>query len=382
MSPSPAPTGATTGAAERPATGRHHRVDRRTGSGDGRNIPVDTLRGVACLFLVTFHVIGHTATEGIQVADDSALRYYTDSVDYLRMPLFTLLSGLVYAWRPLGDVHGYGTFMAKKARRLLVPYIVFVPAIGITQTVLDSTNTSREFEPLTWLLYSLSPYWFLLTTFWIFAVVALLDSLGLLSSRVNFAVLFLASVAVVLFTTTESFRVLQLGQALTLAPFFLAGVGMVRFSLFPSRTGVKVALTAVLLAVIVAVQLSLNGFFSNFGAFSDSGPVDSRHSVLGIALGVLFPLVFLSWNLSSRALAWIGRYSSGIFLLHSFAIGGSRVILGALGVESQPVEFVVLSIAGVGLSILGVVLLRKVAVGRLVLGENMTKKTPTTAKTA
>ncbi|MGO1665278.1 MAG: acyltransferase family protein, partial [Micrococcaceae bacterium] len=261
MSPSPAPTGATTGAAERPATGRHHRVDRRTGSGDGRNIPVDTLRGVACLFLVTFHVIGHTATAGIQVADDSALRYYTDSVDYLRMPLFTLLSGLVYAWRPLGDVHGYGTFMAKKARRLLVPYIVFVPAIGITQTVLDSTNTSREFEPLTWLLYSLSPYWFLLTTFWIFAVVALLDSLGLLSSRVNFAVLFLASVAVVLFTTTESFRVLQLGQALTLAPFFLAGVGMVRFSLFPSRTGVKVALTAVLLAVIVAVQLSLNGFF-------------------------------------------------------------------------------------------------------------------------
>lgn len=376
MSPSPAPTGVTTGAATRPATGRHRRVDRRTGSGGGRNIPVDTLRGVACLFLVTFHVIGHTATEGIQVADDSALRYYTDSVDYLRMPLFTLLSGLVYAWRPLGDVHGYGTFMAKKARRLLVPYIVFVPAIGITQTVLDSTNTSREFEPLTWLLYSLSPYWFLLTTFWIFAVVALLDSLGLLSSRVNFAVLFLASVAVVLFTTTESFRVLQLGQALTLAPFFLAGVGMVRFSLFPSRTGVKVALTAVLLAVIVAVQLSLNGFFS------DSGPVDSRHSVLGIALGVLFPLVFLSWNLSSRALAWIGGYSSGIFLLHSFAIGGSRVILGALGVESQPVEFVVLSIAGVGLSILGVVLLRKVAVGRLVLGENMTKKTPAKAKTA
>ena len=205
--------------------------------------------GVACLFLVTFPVIGHTATAGIPVADDSALRYYTDSVDYLRMPLFTLLSGLVYAWRPLCDVHGYGTFMAKKARRLVVPYIVFVPAIGITQTVLDSTNTSREFEPLTWLLYSLSPYWFLLTTFWIFAVVALLDSLGLLSSRVNFAVLFLASVAVVLFTTTESFRVLQLGQALTLAPFFLAGVGMVRFSLFPSRTGAKVALTAVLLAV-------------------------------------------------------------------------------------------------------------------------------------
>ncbi|HIW91038.1 MAG TPA: acyltransferase [Candidatus Corynebacterium avicola] len=376
MSPHPSPTGVTTGTGTRPDGGRHRQDDRPAGGGTtgasrGRNIPVDTLRGVACLFLVTFHVIGFSASDGIQVADDSAFRYYTDSVDYLRMPLFTLVSGLVYAWRPLGDVHGYGKFMAKKARRLLVPYIVFVPAIGVTQAVLDSTNSSRELEPLSWLLYSLSPYWFLLTSFWIFAVVALLDSFDLLSSRVNFAALFLASVAVVLFTTTEDFRVLQLGQALTLAPFFLAGVAMYRFSLFPRRTSVKIVLTAVLLVVVVAVQISLNDLG---GVFDGFGPFDSRHSVLGITLGILFPLVFLSWSLSSRWLAWIGGYSSGIFLLHSFAIGGSRAILGILGLDSRPVEFVVLSIAGVGLSIIGVILLRKVAVGRLVLGENMKVK--------
>lgn len=329
-----------------------------------RNLPVDTLRGVACLFLVTFHVIGYNAADGIQVGDDSALRYYTDSVDYLRMPLFTLLAGLVYAWRPLTDVSGYRSFMGKKARRLLVPYVIFVPAIGLTQVYLTGTNSTRDLDPVHWLLYSLSPYWFLLTTFWIFAVVALLDSRRLLSTRLNFTLLFTASLVVVVLTQTEYFRFLQLGQTLTLAPFFLAGVSLTRFSLIPTNRAVLAGCTVLLVVVAVAVQFSLAGAFPGI-----DGAFDSRHSLVGIALGILFPLVFLGWKLADRRLAWIGGYSSGIFLLHSFAIGACRAVASAAGVTSVPVLFVALTVGGVGLSILGVVVLRKFRVGRVVLGE-------------
>ncbi|MEY8565660.1 acyltransferase [Corynebacterium sp.] len=332
-----------------------------------RNLPVDTLRGVACLLLVSFHVIGYDSTDGLHVADDSALRYYTDSVDYLRMPLFTLLSGLVYAWRPLHAPGGYLTFMGKKARRLLVPYVIFVPAIGLTQVYLDGTNSSRDLDPLNWLLFSLSPYWFLLTTFWFFAVVALADSRSLLSSRLTFGVVFCASLAVVLVTHTEQFRFLQVGQALTLAPFFLAGVAMSRFSLVPTTPATRWGSTAVLVLAAVVVQLALTGAMPG-----TDGAFDSRHSLVGVGLGILFPLVFLGWSLANRQLAWIGGYSSGIFLLHSFAIGAVRVLTDASGLTdavSPPVLVVGLTVGGVALSILGVTVLRRWRVGRVVLGE-------------
>lgn len=330
-----------------------------------RNVPVDTLRGLACILLVTFHVIGDNASAGIHVGDDSAWRYYTESVEYLRMPLFTLLSGLVYAWRPLADPSKYRDFMTKKARRLLVPYVIFVPLLGLTQMVAPDVNGTVEFEPLNWLMYSLSPYWFLLTTFWMFAVVALADSYGLLRSPWVFGGVFLTLSAVVILVDTGNLRVLQFGQALTLFPFFLAGVGIHRFRLLPRSVPAALYWTVALVALIVAAQLSLNGQLPEF---------DSRHSVVGIALGIVFPVTFLGWSLKSRALAWIGAYSSGIFLLHSFAIGFFRALTGAAGIEADVPRFIILSLGGLFGSVLGIIILRRfrigpVMVGRIMLGE-------------
>lgn len=347
-----APASATT------PSGRHRKSQTR-------NIPVDTLRGLACILLVTFHVIGDNAAAGIHVSDDSAWRYYTESVEYLRMPLFTLLSGLVYAWRPLAEPSRYRDFMTKKARRLLVPYVIFVPLLGLTQMVAPDVNGTVEFEPLSWLVYSLSPYWFLLTTFWMFAVVALADSYGLLRSPWVFAGVFLTFSAIVVLVDTGGLRAFQLGQALTLFPFFLAGIGIHRFRLIPRSVTVAMCWTVGLVALIVAVQLSLNDHLPEF---------DSRHSVVGIALGIVFPVTFLGWSLQSRALAWIGGYSSGIFLLHSFAIGFFRALTGAVGIDSDIPQFILLSLGGLFGSVLGVIILRRfrigpVMVGRIMLGE-------------
>ena len=330
-----------------------------------RNIPVDTLRGIACIFLVTFHVIGDTSSAGIHVADDSAFRYYTDSVVYLRMPLFTLLSGMVYAWRPLRDTRRYPDFMRKKARRLLVPYVIFVPVLGFTQMVAPGVNGSVDFEPVNWLLTSLGPYWFLLTTFWMFAVVALLDSYRLLESPLVFGALFVAVLAVVAAVHTEGFDFLQLGQALSRFPFFLAGMAFHRFRLIPGRAATIAAVTVLLVALVVVVQLAVRGTI---------GDMDSRHNIVGIALGIVFPLAFLSWKLQSHLLAWIGGYSSGIFLLHSFAVGFFRAVLDALGVEADTPLFILASLGGLFGSIFGVWLLRKVTVGKIILGEKTAKK--------
>ncbi|MGP5182703.1 acyltransferase family protein [Corynebacterium variabile] len=344
------------------SAGRHRRMS-------GRNLPVDTLRGIACILLVTFHVIGDKSTAGIHVADDSVFRWYCDSVQYLRMPLFIFLSGLVYAWRPLSDISAYPAFMRKKARRLLVPYVIFVPAIGVTQSMAPEVNSTIDTNPLLWLINSLSPYWFLLSTFWLFAVVALLDSVNKLHSPWFFGVLFAAVTIISLVSSPEDFETLQLGTALSFFPFFLAGIAAVRFQLIPRRLWIIVLTASVVIALMVVVQFSLAGYL---------GPIETRHSVMGIAIGILFPIVFLSLSLSSRSLAWIGGYSSGIYLLHPFAIGFFRASTSAAGIDADLPRFIILSLGGLFASILGIIVLRHVRIGpaqigKFILGEKAGK---------
>uniref|UniRef100_UPI0025D81B58 acyltransferase family protein n=1 Tax=uncultured Microbacterium sp. TaxID=191216 RepID=UPI0025D81B58 len=126
---------------------------------------------------------GHNASAGIHVPDDSAFSWYVEAFTALRMPLFSFLTGFIYSWRLVHDLRLYPRILAKKARRLLVPYVVFIPIIGVAQSVVDEANNPTTRPPLEWFLNALSPYWFLLATFWIFAVIALLDATTLLRAH-------------------------------------------------------------------------------------------------------------------------------------------------------------------------------------------------------
>lgn len=67
-----------------------------------RDVPIDSLRGVAILLMVAGHVIGADESLGMGVGPHSGWRFGYDLLVDLRMPLFTALSGLVYGLRPLG----------------------------------------------------------------------------------------------------------------------------------------------------------------------------------------------------------------------------------------------------------------------------------------
>lgn len=51
-----------------------------------KDASIETLRGLACILLVAFHVIGENRHGGLHVPDDSTFRWYADSFAYLRMP--------------------------------------------------------------------------------------------------------------------------------------------------------------------------------------------------------------------------------------------------------------------------------------------------------
>jgi len=61
-----------------------------------KNHSIETMRGLACLMLVAYHVIGSNGSNGLQVPDNGIVRHICDVLSYLRMPLFAFISGYVY----------------------------------------------------------------------------------------------------------------------------------------------------------------------------------------------------------------------------------------------------------------------------------------------
>ena len=83
---------------------------------------VQTLRGIACVLVVAVHTVGWRATTGMHVDEDTFYRNLVDLFAPLRMPLFTFLSGFVYAYFPVvtGRVAPFAT---KKLRRVGLPLL-------------------------------------------------------------------------------------------------------------------------------------------------------------------------------------------------------------------------------------------------------------------
>ncbi|WP_062296279.1 acyltransferase family protein [Demequina maris] len=328
----------------------------------GRDKVVDSLRGIACILLVTLHVAQNRWGEA------DWLEWYGDTFIYIRMPLFAFLSGVVYAWRPLTDVSHYGTYLGKKVRRLLIPYAIFVPLIGLTQVLLDY-GTPPPSAIYDWFLYSLPPYWFLLATFWVYAVVALMDTYKLLDTKLKMGVLFGLLLAVnIIFNMQDATGFLQFTSAVYLGLFFVAGMAATRFGWKNiGLTGAWI-MTGATVALFIYTQFAVNGVW----AAADN----QRQDPLGIALGIAFPLAFIAFGRSNNFLAWVGGYSYGIFLLHPFAVAATAGALKIVGFQALAPSLVIMSITGLFGSILGVIVLRKVAVGRIMLGERGRKPAP------
>ena len=87
-----------------------------------KDLSIETLRGLAIILVVMGHVIGSDNTGGMRVEDDSFLRHLYFTFQYLRMPLFTVISGWVYALRPAG-MNNLLDFNIKKVRRIILPLI-------------------------------------------------------------------------------------------------------------------------------------------------------------------------------------------------------------------------------------------------------------------
>ncbi len=325
-------------------------------AGTSRKLSIDTLRGLACILLVAFHVIGHDSTAGLRLPHEHVLPQINDALALLRMPLFSLLSGFVYAWRPYSGQPE--VFVKAKVRRLIVPLLL----VGTFFAVLQASTPGANGGHYDWRLLHIVPvahFWFLESLFIIFMLVIVLERFGLLATPGRFALVWLASAGIFLLDPLPIY--LGLEGATYLMPFFLLGLASNRFGERLPRGVVLLSTGAVLVALVLYVGLVVR-------------MLPNRIEPVALAISVCAGVFLLRSQFEVRWLAWIGVYSFAIYLFHSMFSAASRIVLLNIGVQSVPLLFTLGLLAGVSGPIVVAMILHRVPGGHLPLGESKPKR--------
>ncbi|TWI56587.1 fucose 4-O-acetylase-like acetyltransferase [Pseudomonas duriflava] len=308
-----------------------------------KDLRIETIRGLALFLMVAGHVIGSSGDQGMKVSDDSFLRYLYDSLVYIRMPLFTAISGYVYALRPVTESSILMRFYQGKFKRILIPMIVVSTLFFVMQSLVPNTNTKPQWSDIFSIyFFSYAHFWFLQSIFCIFLVVAVIEKIGLLSSIRNYLVIM--AIGIVASLNYESFpEFFCFYKAVQLFPFFLLGLGLYRYSdqLVTIKKQVTIALCLLVLVVIDQAYLFDQIDFS-----------DSEMSLIGTALGLTAIYMIITKRIYFKPLAWLGYFSFEIYLFHVFGTAGSRIVLNKLSIHDPWIMFTVSMVLGLLLPVM------------------------------
>jgi fucose 4-O-acetylase-like acetyltransferase len=323
-----------------------------------KDLRIDTLRGLACIFLVLFHIIGAGSQSGLKI-EDGLIRNMNDLLGYVRMPLFTFLSGFVYAIRPFSS--DSGAFIKGKMRRLLLPMLIVGTLYAVIQSLVPGTNRGVD----DWSMLHILPvahFWFVEALFIIFIAVMLLEKINAFATPLSTAVVL--AVACALFLSPLNTRYFAGSGAIYLLPYFLAGMYINRFTITGSR-----AVGAVLLAA-VAVALYIK--YPQFNASKYNR--DFFELLVGIT--ACLSLYFIGFK--HLALSKLGQYSYAIYIFHVFFTAACRIVLYRLGIHDDTVVICLSLIGGlVGPVIIALIVDKNSYSRTLLLGKRFDKKIPT-----
>lgn len=302
-----------------------------------RHMGIDTLRGLACLLLVGLHVIGEAPEHGLRVADDHPLAIFTGLFFHLRMPLFAMLSGFVYAWRPVqpGQVGG---FLTGKLQRLGLPLLFAAGAFALVNTVLGG---AFAVEPaMFWTIY-VTPYaqfWFLQAILLLFIVIAVADAL-FPKAPLNVAVgMLVIGGALFLSPLGREVEIMSLDRAIYLAPFFAFGIVLNRVGDPAPKMLVNALIFGTALLFIVNALVVI----------TDPVAPMLRRTALGLSFGLCFSGLLILRHVSMGWLAWVGTFSFTIYLYHMFPVMALQMAYNFTGMPNPYLGLALGLFAGIG----------------------------------
>jgi len=290
-------------------------------------LSVQSLRGFACLLLVSYHILGSSPYQGLQI-QAGWLRTLNDALGTVRMPLFALIAGALYACSRLRGA----SLLVDKFQRLLLPMLTVGTLFALLQYAVPGSN--YPVKDLRFLhIAPVAHYWFLESLFLIFCLMALLDGANALKKPETWMLVFLLSVVVYLMH--PGFIWFGVLGAIYLLPYFLVGLALVCFQWDASPHSAAWG-TVLLLGggVLVGVDLWFGDFTHRF----DPGM---------LILGLIFSSALWLRPLRHPWLARLGDYSYAIFLFHVFFTAATRMALKALDLNAVPLHFACALLLGI-----------------------------------
>jgi peptidoglycan/LPS O-acetylase OafA/YrhL len=300
---------------------------------------VQTLRGIACLLLVAFHAVGSTAASGLHVGDDSLFRMFTNLFVHIRMPLFTFLSGFVYACRPLRGGRAW-YFSKQKLRRLGIPLVVSATVLYVLHRGMHH-EVPRLGQMWTIFVYPYWHLWFVQALLLVFLLLVVLETVGALATISRYTVVLGISVGLYFLGQFEGRDPFGVHNATYLLPFFLWGLGAHRYRrLFQSKGAL--VWTA---GCFVAAQ----GFHTWHVLTQAPAPIDpvGHRSAMNLLIGMSASLTALQLLPRSRPLERIGGASYPIYLYHPVFVAAMLFLAGTHVGDHPGLVFLVALAAGV-----------------------------------
>lgn len=302
---------------------------------------VDTLRGLACLLLVAFRVIGDNPSNGLRLEPDHALAMSEAMAVHFRLPLFAAIAGFVYAFRPAAPGR-LGGFAAGKLKRLAIPAAFAITCFWAMNTVFGGGYAVPPGQVYEIWLFAYAHFWFIQAILILFLIAAAVDVA--LSRRPLLAAGLMLTVSVALFLSplAAETRVLSLGQMIYIAPFFVFGILLNRL---PGALPGRIA------PVIALVALGMFGWHV-MDVLADPGAALERRALTSLVAGAVISAALILYRFPVAPLAWAGRYSFTIYLYHFFPILILQRVWEMAGVRPAWIGFAVGMAAGVFLPVL------------------------------
>ncbi|MBN2530561.1 MAG: acyltransferase [Deltaproteobacteria bacterium] len=279
-------------------------MTRNTGHRD-RDLSIETLRGLGILLVVILHSVNADA--------GGAYHYFTFCFDYLTMPLFTAISGYVYAMRPVQPTN-MKRFVSSKTRRIILPLL----SVATLQYFL-STFISGQSASGWWRIYFVGygQFWFLESLLLVFLVVAILDVLNTLDSFIVLSLLILLTGLARI--VTPELKIDSIDGFIYILPYFLWGVSLKRFPWQLQNPILALSMVFFAAGGTVLQHIAKGGGLEI--RLDTNGPLAT---VTGIAL----VYIAFRWRRRIPLLDYIGKYSFSIFLFHAFGVSIGERMMG------------------------------------------------------
>ncbi|MBI1336045.1 MAG: acyltransferase family protein [Phycisphaera sp.] len=310
---------------------------------------IQTLRGVAILALVAYHLFSMDPSFGVPIKPGSFFHALHELFHYIRMPLFTTVSGYVYAMRPVRVGESW-EFLRKKTRRLLWPFFTLTTLAMFYFHFRGHGWTWRGLGMVRYVyIYPYAHLWYLQALSLIFLLVVLLERLGAMKSLLRWWWVFAAvSTAALVFDIPTMIRLLtwefaygwSLLRAVYLLPWFVLGLGVCRFGTrMPRKT------LTVMACVMLAVGLGCQWVIYRVEWNTASGGVEEVRSI-ALLVGLSACYLLLTYRFRQDTLAWWGERSYEIYLFHVTGIYLARLGVDGMGFSETGAWAVTLGLCG------------------------------------